>query len=620
MKRFIASMVAAVFCVSVLAGCSTTKPKPEDSNPNKVEVNQEYSTVYSGEVTTLNYLITASENEFAAAANLVDTLIEHDKYGVVKPSLATDWNVSSDGLAWTFNLRKGVKWVTNEGKEYAELEAQDFVDSLKYVLKKENKSSTANIAYSVIKNAEKYYKGEITDFAQVGVKAKDKYVIEYTLENPTPYFLSMLTYVCFFPVNGKFLNEVGTKFGTDNKSLLYNGAYILQTFEPQNSRVFVANESYWDKANVFIKKLTYSYNKEAATLSPELFLRKQITDTSIPTASIDEWMKDPAKKEMVRPASTSFYTYFYAFNFNPKFDAKYEPDNWKSAVNNLNFRKSLFNALDRKAAMITAEPYEPERRLSNTITPKNFVDLKGTDYTQLGSLAKFASQDSFNADKAKEFKTKAMEELKGKVTFPVKVPMPYNTGSTDWTNRGQVVEQQLENLLGKDYIDIILLPYPPTGFLNATRRAGNYALMECNWGPDYADPQTYTDPFTAESNYNWVSMAEGYKEDNGKNKYENMVNAAKAEMLDMNKRYTLFAEAEAFLIDQAFAIPYSIGGGGFVASYMNSLESAYSPFGVSGYKFKGMKVMEKPMNTETYKKAFENWQKERADALKAASK
>ena len=77
------------------------------------------------------------------------------------------------------------------------------------------------------------------------------------------------------------------------------------------------------------------------------------------------------KKKTVRPIATTFYSYFYAFNFQPKFDAKYEPENWKIAVNNLNFRKSLFSALDKKAAMMTAEPYEPERRLSNTITPKN---------------------------------------------------------------------------------------------------------------------------------------------------------------------------------------------------------------------------------------------------------
>jgi len=614
MKKSISLMLTAMLSISILSGCTKATPKTSDSG-----VKQEYSTVYSGELTTLNYLVTASENEFAAAANLVDCLVDYDKYGVVKPALAKDWTVSSDGLVWTFNLREGVKWVTNDGKEYAEVQAQDFVDAMKYVLDKKNNSETSNIAYSALKNGEKFYKGETTDFSEVGIKAKSKYVLEYTLGATTPYFLSMLTYVCFMPVNGKFLSEAGAKFGTDNKNLLYNGAYILQTFEPQNSRVLIANDNYWDKANVFIKKLTYSYNKEATTLSPELFSRGQITDATIPTASIDEWMKDTTKKETVRPLATTFYSYFYALNFDPKFDAKYEPANWKIAVNNLSFRKSLFSALDKKAAMMTAEPYEPERRLSNTITPKNFIDLKGVDYTQLGTLAKTSAQSNFDSAKAKDYKTKAMEELKGKVTFPVKIVMPYSTASSDWTNRAQVIEQQMENLLGKDYIDIIILPYPPTGFLNATRRAGNYSFMECNWGPDYADPQTYTDPFSTEGNYNKINLATDYKESNGKGKYENMVNAAKAEVLDTEKRYKLFAEAEQFLIDEAFVIPYSLGGGGFIASKLEPFTSPYSPFGVSANKFKGQKIMDKAMNTENYKKSFEAWQIERAAALKVAS-
>jgi oligopeptide transport system substrate-binding protein len=611
-------MLTAALVVSTLAGCKGGESKDNDSKEVKETVKQEYSTVYSGELTTINYLVTASENEFSAASNLVDSLIEYDKYGVAKPALASDWSVSSDGLTWTFNLRKGVKWVTNEGKEYAEVEAQDFVDAMKYVLDKKHNSQTANIAYSVLKNGEKFYKGEITDFSQVGVKAKDKYVLEYTLEKPTPYFLSMLTYVCFFPANGKFLNDTGDKFGTDNKNLLYNGAYILQTFEPQNSRIFVANDKYWDKDKVNIKKLTYTYNKEAETLSPELFSRGEINYTTIPTATVDLWMKDATKKDIIRPAATNFYSYFYAFNFNPKYDAKYEPDNWGKAVNNLNFRKALSYALDRKAAMTTAEPYEPERRLSSTITPKNFVDLNGTDYTKIDSLAKAATGAVFDSAKAKDYKTKAMTELNGTVKFPVQVVMPYRTDMADWTNRAQVIEQQMENLLGKDFIDIVLLPYPATGFLNATRRAGNYSLMECNWGPDYADPQTYTDPFTSESNYNWVDKAIGYTEANGKGKYENMVNLAKAEVLDTSKRYKLFAEAEAFLIDQSFVIPYGIGGGGFEASKLDPFTTAYSPFGVSQYRYKGVKVLDKAMNTETYKKNFETWQKERADALKAA--
>lgn len=624
MKRILAFLLAIIL---ILSGCSPKSKQPvtpddkkdpvKVEEPPKVEVPQEYRWLYSGELTTINYLITANTNEFGVAANLVDTLVDYDRYGVVKPSLATEWSVSDDKLVWTFKLREGVKWVRHDGSEYAEVVAQDFVDALEYILDSTNESATANIVYSVIKNAEKFYNGEITDFSKVGVKAKDKYTLEYTLERPTPYFLSMVTYVCFFPVNGDFLEEVGDLFGTDNENLLYNGAYIMETFEPQNRRVLVANEKYWDKENVYIKKLIATYNKEATTLAPEMFSRGDIDYADIPSAILEEWMNDPVKKDLVRPNRTGYYTYFYAFNFDPKFPAEFEPDNWKVVVNNVNFRKALFHAFDRRAAMLTEEPYNPDKRILNTITPKNFVDINGVDYTQLGSLKEFTNTDSFNKDLALEFKGKAMEELKGKAKFPVKVLMPYNTGVVEWANRAQVIEQQMENLLGTDFIDIIIDPKPPTGFLSEVRRAGNYAFLECNWGPDYADPETYTDPFTPDGTYNWPHLAQGYKEANGKNKYENMVNAAKEELMDIEKRLNLFAEAEAFFIGEAFVIPYKVSAGftGYAASKLNPFESQYSPFGVASERYKGQKVMEKPMNSEEFTRLLAEWEKERAKAL-----
>lgn len=146
--------------------------------------------------------------------------------------------------------------------------------------------------------------------------------------------------------------------------------------------------------------------------------------------------------------------------------------------------------------MLTTEPFNPESLLNNTITPKNFVDVEGVDYTQLAPLADISNTDSFNADLALEYKEKALTELEGKATFPVKVVMPYNSSMPDWANRTQVVEQQLENLLGADYIDVIVEPGPSTGFLSEVRHPGKYSLMEVNWGPDYADPSSYTDPFT----------------------------------------------------------------------------------------------------------------------------
>ena len=575
--RFVSeSMGAQVEWVQSTATVAITY-RPETPQPI-VGKQGEYSTVYSGEVTTMNYLVTGTTAEQTPAANIVETLVEYDNLGILKPALARYWTVSPDGLTYTFYLRPGAWWYTWDGKPYAETTAQDFVDAAKYVLTNSNASRTADIMYGVVKGAEDYFKGTTTDFATVGVKALDKYTLQYTLKAPTPYFMSALTYVCFFPANGKFLAETGTRFGTDHKNLLSNGAYILSNHEPQNIREFVKNQNYWDKDRVFVTKLTYRYNREASQLAPELFIRGEISSATIPTSILDAWLQDPARKELVRPSTLSTYTFWYAFNFDPKFAAEYEPANWAKAVQSLNFRKAVYHGLDRVSAMLTVDPYNPERQLHNTITPVGFASVGGLDYTQLPALANISNRNPFNRTLALDVRNKAQVELRAAgVTFPIKVMMPYNTGSTDWTNRVQVVEQQLENLLGKGFIDIIPVGYAATGFLDATRRPGNYALQEVNWGPDYADPQTYTDPFAPVNTYSKIALAN--------TNYHTLLDAAKSELLDVSKRYELFAKAEAVLIEQALVVPWRTGGGGYVASNFHPFSSKYAPYGTSTLKF-----------------------------------
>jgi oligopeptide transport system substrate-binding protein len=603
MRKLLASL-----CILLAVGVSVSAQRK----------SADFATLYSGELTTINYFASASESEQVVSANTVDGLVEYDRYGIVQPSLAKEWKVSADGLVWTFTLKPGIQWVTWEGKSYAEVVAQDFVDSARYFMTKSNASPTANIIYGIVRNGADYFNGKVADFGEVGVKAKDKYTVEYTLAKPVPYFLSMLTYVSFLPVNGKFLAEQGTRFGTTNRAMLYNGAYIMSEFEPQTSRVLVKNEKYWDKENVHIKRLVYRYNKEAATLGPELFARGEVTMSGIPSSIVDAWLKDPVRKELVRPSRLSAYTYFYALNFKPKFPAEYQPENWKVVVNNLAFRKSLFHALDRTAAMLTSEPHDPARRLQTTITPRNVNGAAGKDYVDMAGLAAVSRTESFDKAKALDFKARALKELAGKATFPVKIPMPYNASGSEWTNRAQVVEQQLEGLLGRDYIDVIPLAFPATGFLGATRRAGNYAMQECNWGPDYADPETYTDPFYPGGTYNWPEAAEGYVEANGKTRYENLVNAAKAVVTDMKRRYDLFAQAEAYLIDQAFVIPYALGGGGYEASKLEPFTCPFAQFGMSNLKFKGQIVRDKAYSGAEYAQLEASWQKEREAALAKA--
>ena len=194
-------------------------------------------------------------------------------------------------------------------------------------------------------------------------------------------------------------------------------------------------------------------------------------------------------------------------------------------------------------------------------------------------------------------------------TLPVKIPMAYNPSSNAWAEECQIVEQQMEALLGSDYIDIIVEAGPSTGFLSAVRRSGKYALMKCNWGPDFADPETYTVPFEIDSTYNFPEFATGTLDE----EYHALLAAAMDIKSDLPARYEAFAKAEAFFIDHAFVIPFGYGSGGYTAGRINPFEGQYSPFGLSNERFKGQHIMEKPMSTEQYYQEYDLWLEARAN-------
>lgn len=632
-KRMLAAAMAAVMAVS-LAGCSggdkTTETPAGNAGTEAGKENsgseierKEYTLVYAAELAHINYLKSSLSTCTRFTENYIDGLVGFDKYGVVKPALATSWEVSDDGLTYTFHLREGVNWYTCDGDEYAPVTAHDFVSAAQWLLNKDNASTTSNIFYNVVKNAEAYFNGEITDFSQVGIKAVDDYTLEYTLEQPTPYFLKMTAYVCFLPANGQFLEECGEAFGTSADTMLCNGAYILSTFEPESRRVLEMNENYWDKDNIFISRINYNYNKEAKTLAPELFLRGEVSEADIPAEILDEWMEDEERKNMMINTPPSTSSNFLGFNFEPMYEEEYGPDNWLKAVNSENFRKSIYYALDREAAVMTSYPYNYEGQMLNTITTKNFVDVNGVDYTQLEPLKELTNTDQHQEDKALEYKAAALEELSGTVDFPVTVVMPYSTGNLGLTNRVQVEEQQLEGVLGTDYIDVVLVPYPPTNYLKESRSSGMFSLMEMGWGPDYTDPAGYVEVMTSDTSigtkYSRPYLAEGLKDENGNSIYETMVNAARAETKDINRRYELFAEAEQYLIDHALVIPLYASGGGYRATYLDPFSGDCTQFGRSMDKFKGKVVLDKPMTQEEYKAAEEKYMEEREAALKAAA-
>ena len=608
-------IVSLLLCLALLIGMTGAVAEEEAT----------YTTLYSGEVTSLNYLTTGTTNEFSVAANIIDTLVERDAYGNIVPCLAESWEQSEDGLTWTFHIRKGSTWVDQNGAYYADVTAYDFVTAAKYVLDAKNDASNAWILTDYLEGAEAYYESteipgegeaapEPVDFATVGVKALDDYTIAYTTMEPIPFFLSMLDYSCYMPVNAKFLEEKGDEFGlaTGNDTLLFCGPYILSEFKPQECRVFTKNASNWDAEHVYITTIKELYNKEASTLSPEMYLRGEVDAADITPTIAAEWLADPEKADLIHPVrQVGQYSYFFCFNFDPKFDDIYEPENWKIAVNNENFRKSLYFGLDRLKAKTVIEPDNPADLIWDSLTPASIVVYNGTDYADMVKALAEIPDLTANTEKALAARDAAKQELtEAGATFPVKVLMSYNPSSSTWAEECQVVEQQLEGLLGQDYIDIVIEAGPSSGFLKAVRRSGNYAFLKCNWGLDYDDPENMTSPFKDGNNYNFfkfATQADLFDED-GTLTYFNLLKAAgEASTTDPEARYQAYATAEAYLLNHAVAIPFGSDTAGYTASRLNPFEAQFAPTGLATCRFKGQHLLEKPMSTDEYYDAYDTW-------------
>lgn len=643
--RILAGLLTGVMALS-LAACGSSSSGSSDSGSGENGEKTTFRSLYSGEVQTLNYLTTSTTNDYAISANIIDCLVDYDQYGNITPGLAESWESNDDMTEWTFHIRKGVKWVDNNGKEMADVTANDWVAAARYVNDAAHESDNQYMydTGAVVHNAQAYYdytaymlasengtkdtdadgeKLEPVDpvnAEDIGVEAPDDYTLVYKLDAPCSFFTSIVSYTSYMPVSQACLDEYGDSFGLDNESLWYNGAFILSTYEPQEKHVLTKNASYWDKDHVYLDEVVSTYNADASSVEANMYKNGEIDYASISADLLDSWLKDDAVKDQVhgsRPNNS--FSYFFCFNFDPQFDAEYEPENWKLAVNNENFRKAMMASMDRVKALTVSEPYNPESLLNNTVTPANFAAAAGKDYTQYDALKDITNGDSFDAAKAVEYRDKAKEELeKEGCTFPVKVLMPYNPSSTNWDKECQVIEQQMESVLGTDFIDIIVQAGPETGFLSAVRRSGAYAFMKCNWGADYADPQTWAEPFTEGNNYNFWDISEDEGTQAIYQEWTDKVTEAEAICTDDEARFNAFAEAEKLLIDHAIIVPFKIDDGGYTASKLNPLEGEFAPYGVALQRYKFQHLGEKSMSMDEFNTALAEWEEARTKALESA--
>jgi len=534
-----------------------------------------YSYAYSGDPNTWDALATSRQSDSRAIVNCYDGLYEYDVENVAQPAMATEYTVSEDGTVYTFKIREGVVWVDSQGRKVADFKADDFVAAMQHMM-----DAMGGLEYLVgpdgcgIKNADAYMSGETRDFSTVGVKALDDYTLEYTLDQPCSFFTTMLSYNVFAPMSrdyyvsqgGKFGDEYNPEaedylYGKDSDHIAYNGPYLVTNATAENTIVFKANDSYWNKDNINIHTINWYYNDGTDALKAYNDMKAGILPSVGLNASALEQARADGWFDLYNYVSSTDATSFMGFmNFNRAIFANFNDESkvvseqteddaarTMAAMQNVHFRRAVCMAIDRGA--YNAQTVGEELKLAsliNSYTPGTFVsldedvtlDMNGTETTfpagtyygeimqaqidadgvaikvwdpeQEGGIGASSGFDGwYNPEAAKAELATAIEELAAEgveisAENPIYLDYPVYTGSETYANRGEAFKQSVENALDK--MVIINKTSCETsqdwyyaGYYTDYGYEANYDIYDVSgWGPDYGDPQTYLDTFQSD--------------------------------------------------------------------------------------------------------------------------
>ena len=649
-SRVFAAAGIALLATGVLAACGSSKSS--DSTAPKT-----FGYVYSSDPETLDYLISGKQSTKVATSNGIDGLFTNDKYGNLTPAVAEDWSVSKDGLTYTYKIRKGVKWFTSDGEEYAEVTAKDFVNGLKHAADK--KSEALYLAEKSVKGLSDYVAGNSKDFSTVGIKAVDDYTLEYTLNQPEPYWNSKMSYSIFWPLNEEFEKSKGDDFAkpTDPTSLLYNGPFLLKSLTAKSSIEFAKNEQYWDKDNVHLDKVTLAFYDGSDQESLErnftsgAYSYARLFPTSSNYSKVAEDYKDNIYYTLAGPGITGLGVNIDRQGY--KYTAKTtdeEKTSTKKALLNKDFRQALNFAFDRTAysAQINGTEAAPLAVRNLFVKPdfvsageKTFGDLVTEKMAAYGDEWKNVNladgQDGlFNADKAKAELAKAKTALEAEgVKFPIHLDIPVDQTNKGYVARIQSFKQTVEKVLGEENVVIDIHQISKDEAMNITYHAPNAAAEDWDlsgavgWNPDYEDPSTYLDILKS-TNKSQTKTYMGFDNpDNpavdkvGLKEYDQLIDEAAKETTDLNVRYEKYAAAQAWLTDSSLFIPAMSGSG--AAPFISRVVPFTAPYGQSGDKssdlyFKYIKLQSETVTKAEYEQAREKWLKEKKEANEKVQK
>lgn len=542
LKKVLALVLSAALVVSAFAGCggnssktstesiaasessaeSTESTASGDSTPaasgdatatftpKTVDAAKTISLNAGMEPTGLNTLTSTYAIEFSLFKHMYENLVTLDDDDNTVPGAAESWDYDEDTLTYTFHLRKDGVWTNGDP-----VTAKDFEFAWSQALNPDVASDYAYFLY-FIKNAEKYFNGEVT-WDEVGVKVVDDYTLEVTLEQPTPYALFLFSFGTLAPINQRFYEAVGADlYSTEAQYFCTNGPFALTEWSHNDKIVMQKNDAWHGAADVEVEEIDWKIITDAnAALSS--FLAGDLDMVGLGTGELIKQATAAGATIQSYTDGTAFYIYF---NNNDQY------------LSNVNLRRALFNAIDEQKEIDTVWQNDNEPMTSFTAP-----GVSATDGTSFASKVGELYAPSRDQEKAKEYLATALSEL-GCTVDDLSAHLSIDCGDSPTSiAEASFYQEQWRQVLGIEVAVNSMI----TKQGSQNRKTGNYVMSITGWGPDYNDPNTFLDLWVTDGGNNQTGFSN--------ERYDELIDLASKET-DLEKRESYFIECEQIIADQ----------------------------------------------------------------------
>ena len=652
-RRTFLKGAGAVGAASLLAACGEKSNNTGNgaaasgaAAPNSTGATplKEFISFESGnrELESWNMLYTQKAEDANVVTNLWDGLLSFDCYGKVVPAIASSWEHNEDATVWTFHLRDDVDWVDCNGEVKAHLTSKDFLVGFEWVMNAiKNEANNTSMPNDTIVGAYEYYEltKEAGDAAAdmtyedmlaagVGIEALDDYTLVFTCPSACPYFDTVAAYNSFYPVAPALIEELGVDGfrSCDNTTMWYNGPYVVEEYIQGNTKSYIPNPNYYDAANVSrFERFTVTMISDGS-ISLQLYQNRELDEVDLGESNITTIQSDPSNEynQQLCEKRAKKFSYCFIFNYDKKNTDGTPDENWNKAIANKAFRQCFSKGMVLNKFFARYNPINPLKCENDFFTMKGLCYTSdGTDYTNLVAKEMGLDGEAYDGKTMKrlranngditELKKQAMEELSAiGVTFPVHCSYYILAGSTSALDSATVLKQCFTDSFGDDFIVLDI-----NTFVSSTMKEvvapKLQSFVHMGWGADFGDPinfltQIIVHDDNAYYSCNMTNIAgivnngpASYQTElvAAYEKFTDLVNEGRAIVDDTDARYTAFAKAEAYFLDENLIFPtvYDIT---WCLTHVNEYSKINAMYGPCNYKAVNWETSEEAYTTEQY--------------------